>query len=125
MDLKKGGTMVRQFQVFLGLSLLFLTSVQAYDFGSCNEWIKKRGISCLFNHRHSILWARECDDFRDLERVCMDQDPNYLKGPCSPWEQVRGIACLKNGRFSKKWVRSCTVSYENENACQDQCPPDF
>lgn len=123
--------MKRLFLVSLFVLLSISQSVFANEY-RCQKWGKASGITCVFAGRNANVWERQCenpctirnfDPKCDLERICLDENPNELTSVCSEWKEESSMTCLNrsSGRWEQKWVRACQVGLAT-SWCSDENP---
>ncbi len=100
------------------LALLSLQSVFAKPDYYCTKWTRQSGVSCVFGGRNADVWARQCenpcsfnnrDPQCDIDRLCLDLNPNDIQGACSAWVRESSMTCNNpnTGRWEQKWIRAC------------------
>lgn len=116
----------------LMISMLFVSSAFAQNY-YCTEWTKQRSVSCVYAGRSADVWQRQCENpcrinreygpHCDLERICVDVNPNELSTPCSPWVKESSTSCPNpnTGSFEQKWVRACQIGLAT-TWCSDKNP---
>lgn len=98
----------------------------------CQKWGKASGITCVFAGRNADVWERQCENpcsynnynpNCDIERICLNEDPNYLTTACSPWKKESSMSCLNRStaRWEQKWVRACQKGLAT-TWCSDEDP---
>lgn len=104
--------------MFIALLFVMVSSlVQAQEF-YCSDWAEQGNLTCIHAGRSAKVWARQCEnpcDFRnygphcDLDRMCLNENPNDLTTVCSRWVKESGMTCHNpnTGRWEQKWVRAC------------------
>jgi hypothetical protein len=122
-------------KAFLSLILLFTMNFAYSQNYYCSQWKKQQGLSCVHAGRRADVWARQCENpcrvsnycpECDLERICLDEDPNLLTSQCSEWKKDSSISCHNpsTGRWEQKWVRACTTGLAT-SWCSDEDPNRF
>ncbi len=119
-------------RTFLSLVLL-LSSFNAFSQGYvCSKWKEQRGVNCVFAGKMTKIWGRQCENSCsarlvnhqcDLERICLNNDPNELAAACSEWIKDGSMACLNpaTGGLEQKWVRACKKNLKT-SWCSNEKP---
>lgn len=101
----------------------------------CSKWQKQRSMTCVYAGDAAHVWSRQCENpchWRnygpscDIERLCLDEDPNDLVSECSVWKKESGITCNNpaTGRWEQKWTRACQTGLRT-SWCSDEDPNDM
>ncbi len=123
--------MKRLFIVSLFTLLTLTQSLFASDY-YCQKWGKAPSVTCVFAGRSADVWERQCENpcnYRnfdpscDMERVCLNEDPNLLTTACSAWKKESSMTCLNRStaRWEQKWVRVCQIGLAT-TWCSDEDP---
>lgn len=123
--------MKRLFLVSLFILLSFSQTLFANDY-YCQKWGKAPSITCTFAGRNADVWERQCENpcsyqnynpTCDVERICLNEDPNQLVTACSAWRKESSMTCLNRStaRWEQKWVRACQKGLAT-TWCSDEYP---
>lgn len=104
-------------KLYIALSFMLLSFSGFAQEYFCTEW-SEQNFTCVYGGRSAKVWARQCENvctYRnygpqcDLDRICLDQNPNDLQSTCSRWVKESGMSCVNpnSGQFQQKWVRAC------------------
>lgn len=119
-------------KAFLAVILFTFTNVSFSQDYHCTSWSKRQGVSCIFAGNSASFWARQCENpcgwrnfgpHCDIERLCLDENPNRLAESCSAWKKERGVTCQNpaTGDWEQKWVRGCQIGLAT-TWCSDENP---